>query len=212
MLKGEVGTCPVCKNGFTAIRRNQKSCSTPCSNELWKIGARANAPPRSPVKKGAPSPIRIERDTAFIWLREGFETAIDAADLPIVEGKRWRMWNGAHGHCYAGTGYTIYGNYVPLHRLLMDTPSDMVVDHIDGDGLNNRRVNLRNCTSKQNMGNRLRARLGMMGHIPTGRKKYRATIKVGAKIVILGSFETQAEANAAYKGAAKLLRGEFAPE
>lgn len=212
MLKGEIGTCAVCKKEFTARRRNQKSCSTACSNEFWKIRARAISPPKRSIKNGEPSPIRISGDTAFIWLREGFEAEIDVADIPLVQGKRWRMWNGAHGHCYAGTGYTIYGTYMPLHRLLMNTPSDMVVDHIDGDGLNNRRSNLRNCTGKQNMGNRLKARLGMMGHVPMGRTKYRATIRVGTKNVVLGSFETQAEANAAYKGAAKVLRGEFAPE
>ena len=43
---------------------------------------------------------------------------------------------------------------IKLHRLIMDCPKNMQVDHIDGNGLNNLRNNLRICTNQQNAWNR----------------------------------------------------------
>lgn len=58
--------------------------------------------------------------------------------------------------------YTQYANYhcskdkrtKRLHRLIMKTPKELVVDHINHNGLDNRRANLRNCTSSENQKNR----------------------------------------------------------
>ena len=43
---------------------------------------------------------------------------------------------------------------IPMHREIMQTPPGMVCDHIDGNGMDNCRFNLRNCTRQQNLWNR----------------------------------------------------------
>lgn len=87
------------------------------------------------------------------------------------------------------------------------------VDHINGDGLDNRRANLRKCSHGQNMMNRVldrRNKVGARG-VSTRRGKFRACIKYLEKTYHLGTYLTKEEAAAAYTGAAKVLYGDFAP-
>jgi hypothetical protein len=87
-----------------------------------------------------------------------------------------------------------------------------MVDHVDGNPLNNRRSNLRFCTHAQNMKNRKVHRsnkLGVKG-VHLAGKRYRAEIKVDGQRYGLGSFLTLAEAAAAYKTASARFHGEFA--
>ncbi len=94
-------------------------------------------------------------DTLSIPLTQGFHTIIDAADAALVAPYRW------HAHrreklVYAGTnvrGKDGRLRSVKMHQLLLGSPQ---VDHVDGDGLNNRRSNLRPCTAAQNACNRRR--------------------------------------------------------
>lgn len=94
-----------------------------------------------------------------------------------------------------------------MHRDIMKTPDNLVVDHIDRDGLNNQKHNLRNCTPSQNQ----------MNKKSFGKSKYlgvsiciRATIRINGKSTNLGSFKTEMAAAKAYDKAAKKFHGEFA--
>jgi len=103
-----------------------------------------------------------------------------------------------------------------LHKLIVDAPENMVVDHINGDGLDNRKSNLRVCSTSQNaMNRRVRSdsSTGIKGvtfdsRRTTGRL-YRAQIKVDGKRIHLGSFFTADEARVAYFDASKKYHGEF---
>src|ERR1043165_3940616 len=87
-----------------------------------------------------------------------------------------------------------------------------LVDHIDGNGLNNRRSNLRLATYAQSSMNRGRNIKNSSGYKGVDLKdgKWRAEIQVSRKKVYLGRFSTPEEAYAAYCEAAKKYHGEFA--
>lgn len=159
-----------------------------------------------------PSPIRIEGDTAYIFLKDGFEAMIDVADIPLVQHKRWRLVSTKKGHGYVASGQTASGDFTTLHRFLLQPPRTLNVDHEDGDGLNNRRANIRTATGSQNNANSVvsrRNKLGVKG-VSARHNKFRADIRSGDKHTYLGDYATIEEAAAAYKGAAKVLWGEFA--
>jgi len=99
-----------------------------------------------------------------------------------------------------------------MHRMLTGAGRGEYVDHRDGDGLNNRRSNIRLCTQTQNMANKAverRNKLGLKG-VSASRGRFRATITPNGQKVHLGTFDTQEEAAAAYRGAAVALWGDFA--
>ena len=81
------------------------------------------------------------------------------------------------------------------------------IDHVDRNPLNNAISNLREATPAQNMAN-----VAATGHtFDTAHGKFRAQIKADGKNVYLGLFDTAEAASAAYREAAKRIRGKFAP-
>lgn len=99
-----------------------------------------------------------------------------------------------------------------MHVLLVKPPRGMLVDHWDGNGLNNCRKNLRVCTKQQNnmntkkRSNRSSKYKGV--HFRAGR--WLAQIQVAGKKKHLGTFEEEADAALAYNFAATELFGPFA--
>lgn len=109
--------------------------------------------------------------------------------------------NGARGH-------------VRMHHEILPKKKGKFIDHIDGNGLNNRAANLRYATKSQNGMNRgltSKNTTGYKGvHFYKSRGNYTANIAVNGKLKCIGYFETAEEAHKAYKKAAKKLHGEFA--
>jgi hypothetical protein len=112
------------------------------------------------------------------------------------------------------------GKFYLAHRLAFlwmtgRWPNPMV-DHINGDGADNRWCNLREASATQNAANRKLAvtnKLGMKGVIAKERGgvvKYEALIKIDGKQKHLGRFNTPQEAHAAYIKAAEQVHGDFA--
>lgn len=104
---------------------------------------------------------------------------------------------------------------IRLHRVILDAPHDKHVDHIDGDGLNNQKSNLRLCTVSQNQMNRGIQRNNTSGYkgvfdAASKRNPWLAQIRQGRKQFYLGRFKTKTDAARAYDEAAKRLFGEFA--
>jgi hypothetical protein len=101
-----------------------------------------------------------------------------------------------------------------MHRVIMSPDNNKLVDHINGDTLDNRKTNLRYCNNQQNNYNR-----GPMSHNISGYKgvswrksnqKWYAQIKHNAKTKYIGYFKTKEEAAIAYNNVASKLFGEFA--
>lgn len=165
--------------------------------------------PRIPLR-----PIRIQGSIACVPLTRGYEAVIDVDDVSLVEGCNWsarvtpRSVYAARADYSGPERRTIY-----LHRTLMGEPEGLEVDHRDGDGLNNRRANLREATRSQNQHNRrIRTDIssGFKGVYWNKRgQKWRAFIRINGKEKHLGYFTTPEEAHAAYCAASDKYHGEF---
>jgi len=102
-----------------------------------------------------------------------------------------------------------HGKTIKMHRLLMNTPDGMLVDHIDHNGLNNQKSNLRNCTHGQNMQNRKPYGKSKFKGVILCQNRFRAQINLGKRTLYLGRFKSEIEAAKAYDAKAKEIRGEF---
>lgn len=118
---------------------------------------------------------------------------IDEESIPLISGFKWYVSDNKRGHRYARTKRKIY-----MHRIIagLSEGDGLVVDHINGNGLDNRKANIRVVTVAENNANR-RSRKGL----PTGVLKYRkgfmARIRRMGKIYYLGTFKTQQDATKA---------------
>lgn len=114
---------------------------------------------------------------------------------------------------YAQTGYRTARTF--MHRMIMNPPEGMFVDHINGDGLDNRKSNLRLATHKENMRNKRYLKPGQTSckkgvYWDRQNSKWRAQITVDGKNIYLGLFASEEGAGRAYDRAAQQYFGEFA--
>jgi hypothetical protein len=146
-------------------------------------------------------------------------TVVDDIDAEMASQYTWHAVHYKE-MIYARTNIRRNGKMtsVRLHNLIVQPPSGLGVDHIDHDGLNNQRSNLRIANRTQNNAN-TRKKLGLSSRYKGvtwigGRKKYRrpwlAQLYSQGHNHNLGQFATEAEAAAAYDAAALALWGEFA--
>lgn len=136
---------------------------------------------------------------------------VDLDDVQKIVGIRWYIHAQKCGLFYAGTN--IKGKTIHMHRLIVGAKKGQYVDHINGDGLDNRRENLRFCTSQQNSCNKKKARgtskyKGVSYHKQT--RKWRAYITYKRERIYLGCYLTQEDAARRYNSAALKYHGEFA--
>lgn len=142
---------------------------------------------------------------------------IDNQDADFLSGYVWHLHKTGHstylrGYKKGQPGASKAQKY--LHRLITDAPAGMDVDHINGDGLDNRRENLRVCTRSQNNANRHRTQSksspikGVHFEKCTGR--WRAEVHCNGKRHTLGRFDRIEDAAAAYAAKAAELFGNFA--
>lgn len=142
-------------------------------------------------------------------LTQGYVALVDDEDFEALN--RW-SW---HAHASSTNIYAVRrprSGWIRLHRLVMNAPAGMAVDHRDGDTLNCTKANLRICTAQHNNWNR--AKRVDAAHpykgIQPHRRKWRARICANRVIENLGAYRTAEEAARAYDAAAIRLFGEFA--
>lgn len=150
----------------------------------------------------------------LIILPCGRATKVDDDDFDRYSRLRWRSGRADqtsdkyYAHTYGG------GREIYLHRLVMGEPLGYLVDHRNGDGLDNQRANLRIATRAQNNANRAAASsAGYRGVFQVESGRYKATISDridSAKCVHLGTFATAEDAAREYDREALRRFGEFA--
>lgn len=144
--------------------------------------------------------------TREIQLANGNDVAlVDDEDFLLVSQYSWCSQLGyARAYKYHNGGRTTF----TMHRLIMGG----LVDHINGNGLDNRRENLRLCTHLQNMGNRKTPTTNKSGYKGVSHcgRKWRAEAMCKYEHYYLGIFEDKESAARAYDQKAIELWGEFA--
>lgn len=158
----------------------------------------------------------MEKDFVEIPLTQGKVALVDAEDAERVNEYRWCankvILKSGKVKFYASRTVR-KGVQRQLHRFLTNAKRGQEVDHKNGDGLDNRKSNLRVCTRAQNLWNRGKTKPGSSiykGVVKTKHNRWAAYIKANGKREFLGCYATEIEAAAAYDKRAKELHGEFA--
>ena len=158
--------------------------------------------------------VRVHGNTAFVTLTKGYVAIIDADDLEIVNTSNW------YASVKPRTVYAIRAVYnngaqhiLRLHRIIMKAPFGMEVDHINGNGLDNRKINLRVVSKSENAKNRrigLNNRSGFKG-VSWSKKsgKWLSQIQHNGIVIYLGYYASKEEAYEAYCKASEKYHGEF---
>ncbi len=161
----------------------------------------------TPPQRGTP-PKPPNDDIRYIALTKGLYAIVDATDFDWLSQFTWHA-RGSRGRYYAAT--VINGKSITMHHMIMNPPPGKVTDHHDGNGLNNHRTNLRNCTSQQNRHNtRPRGKTSRFVGVSRWGDKWRAKMKINGKYTLLGTFNTEIEAARARDAAALKHHGPFA--
>jgi hypothetical protein len=166
------------------------------------------------MAKKAIRPIRIEGNVAYVPLTQGYEAIIDAADVPSLSAWNWCAKPMRH------TVYAVRNEYaagklatVYLHRAINGASGAFEVDHINGNGLDNRRANLRSVTAAQNRHNQRRRRDNTSGFrgvsFVKSANKWEAYISLGGKKSHLGFYHSAEDASKAYAVASAELHGQY---
>ena len=149
-----------------------------------------------------------------IELSNGAKTTIDDEWYPILSKWKWQC-HQSNGKQYAYRKIGRRGSEtVFMHRYIKMANARSVVDHINGNGLDNRDENLRTVFPKYNYWNRgpqQNNKTGFKGvSWDTQRKKYMAAISANGRQKNLGRFDAPEEAARAYDAAAKVWHGQYA--
>lgn len=148
----------------------------------------------------------FEKDgIGHVPLANGEWALIDAEDYNKVKHCNWAK-EKSRGYALSCTRHK-----VSMHRLIMDTPADLLTDHINHNKLDNRKSNLRFCTASQNQWNKPSyGGTSKYKGVSRRRNKWKASIGKNNKSHHIGYFDTEEEAALAYNAKAKKYFGEFA--
>lgn len=145
-----------------------------------------------------------------IQLSQNKKSIIDDEDYERLNQWKWSFHNGGYG---VRTTWPD-NKAVLLHRIVMNCPDNMEVDHINGNKLDNRKENLRVCTARENRLNRKKSKNKTSKykgvHWNKDNSKWRAKITVNDKSISLGCFITELEAAEAYNKSALTYFGKYA--
>lgn len=147
---------------------------------------------------------------AFVHLTQAAVALIDVEDAARVAESKWCLKGRRRHERYAVSVRD--GKREHMHRLIACDRPGLLVDHANGDTLDNRKSNLRHCNTRQNRANTRRwvGKKSRFKGTQLHRGKWRARIEIGGKVRCFGPFDTEEEAAGAYNEAALRLHGEFA--
>lgn len=163
--------------------------------------------------RGTPTQAGQSKEMKEIPLSSSMVAIVDDADYDHLSSVKW--WVNKSRVPYAVREIVRNGvrTILRMHRVIMDAPKEMEVDHINGNSLDNRRANLRLASHSENVKNRKRARnnkSGIIGvHWKKAAKKWAAAISINGVSTYLGCFSSKEEAGRVYREAAIKYKGQF---
>jgi len=138
---------------------------------------------------------------------ESGRVLVSLTNVEKIESHKWRLHISGYACTNIGT------KVVLMHRLILDAPTEMLVDHRNHNSLDNRDDNLRLCTSSQNQMNKCLATTNTSGKTGVSynqrTKKWTAQLRKDKKSVFSGYYETKSDAIDARVNAEKEHYGEF---
>lgn len=148
-----------------------------------------------------------------IKLTQNKYAIVDDEDFEKLSEYKWY-----YSHGYAKRDSKINGKKtrIYMHRLIMKDPSGFMIDHIDGNKLNNTKLNLRKCNNMENVRsqrkNIIRGKTSIYKgvYFDKNRKLFSSSITVNRKVINLGRFTNEIDAAKEYNKAALKYFGEFA--
>lgn len=145
---------------------------------------------------------------------DGKEFFFDTEDLQILNSRKWYVDKDG----YLASSYIYNGRrcFAMFHRIIMNAQKGQVVDHINRNRADNRKVNLRCCSKFENNLNRGRRSTNMSGvigvHYDSKRDKWIANITYDKRRIFIGRFISKDEAvRARLRKEAELFKS-FAPQ
>ena len=154
-----------------------------------------------------------------IPLTQGKFAIVDPEDYDALSKYKWyAVKRGRQYYAVAKVGTKKGGHRqkkVRMHRLIMKAPKGKVVDHINHNGLDNRKANLRLATAQQNTWNKRKQKGNYSSqykgvHWVKSENKWRSRITCNGKVIFIGRFDDEKAAAMAYDAKAKELFGEYA--
>lgn len=133
---------------------------------------------------------------------------VDNDSFDLLKGKNWCLSSRGYAQC-SENGKTIF-----MHRLILNPDGKLHVDHINGNKLDNRKINLRICSHAENIRNRGKHKKksskfkGVWFFVRA--KKWKASIYFNSKNIYLGTFLNEVDAALTYNEAAIKYHGKFA--
>lgn len=148
-----------------------------------------------------------------IYVRHGANAVsvsfIDEENEHLFTSRKWHV--DSSGYVASRNNKNVYER---IHRIIVGASKGQVVDHIDGNKLNNTKSNLRICSNAQNLANRGPNKNNSSGkkgvYFCKRSKKWIAQIGFDNKRITVGSFSDLNEAAEAYEAAATRIHKEFA--
>ncbi len=149
----------------------------------------------------------------YIILSCGTKSIVDNEDFEKINQWKWQLSSKGYAHKNKPKLYGKRGKLL-LHHIVMKPPSGMVIDHINGNTLDNRKSNLRICTISQNLRNKKIGKNNTTGYkgIYWNKKnlKWQTNIGVNGKSIHIGVYQNKIDAARAYNKASVKYFGEFA--
>ena len=201
--KKHTHVCAVCGLPFISSYKG-----IDCCQKHYNIAYRTGSPYTPEGRKSTNT--FIEKEVYMVGItKNGIEYLFDKNDFPLVSCYSW---------CLSKTGYlvaNIKNKVTKLHRYIISAEPNKVIDHINGNPLDNRKSNLRVTDHKGNSRNTSVSKVNKLKQLgistTSDGKKYRARIMVDGKEINLGRFSNLREAIQVRKKAEIKYFGEYSP-